>query len=530
MMLDLRWWQRGTIYQIYPRSFQDSNDDGIGDLKGIVRRIPYLADLGVHAIWVSPIFTSPMKDFGYDVADYCAIDPIFGTMADFDNLLEQAHSKAIKLLLDLVPNHTSDRHPWFAESRRSRMSAKRNWYLWRDPGPGGGPPNNWLSEFGGSAWSYDEASGQYYYHAFLPSQPDLNWRNQEVRAAIQEVMKFWLLKGVDGFRIDVLWHLIKDEAYRNNPINPDFKEGDSPHQSLLPLFTTDRPEVHDAVAELRRVADEFDDRLLIGEIYLPPDRLMAYYGKAADGVHLPFNFALLDAPWNARHLAQLIDEYEAALPPGSWPNWVLGNHDRPRIASRIGAAQARIAAMLLLTLRGTPTIYYGDEIGMENASVPPDAILDPLGKSVPHLGRDGARAPMMWDNSSHAGFSSVRPWSPMFASSVPTSVEDQLAESTSIYQLHRRLIELRSRHAALGIGTYRPVAATGDILMYLREHPSSSSFLIALNLGDQPAAALVREIPLLGEVALSTFCDRDGEPIDGDIDLRPNEGVVIKLQ
>lgn len=278
-MPDNKWWQKAVIYQVYPRSFQDSNGDGVGDLRGITDRLPYLADLGIDAIWLSPIFTSPMDDFGYDIADYRGIDPLFGTMADFDELLEQAHRLDLKLLLDLVPNHTSSRHAWFIESRSSRSNPKRDWYIWRDPGPDGGPPTNWLSEFGGKAWAHDEVTGQYYYHAFLTSQPDLNWRNPEVRRAMHDIMRFWLGKGVDGFRIDVLWHLIKDDKFRDNPPNPEYREGQPPNWQVLPLYTTDRPEVHDIVAGFRRVANEFGERLLVGEIYLPPQRLVTYYSK-----------------------------------------------------------------------------------------------------------------------------------------------------------------------------------------------------------------------------------------------------------
>src|SRR5215813_5542866 len=313
-MPDTKWWQKAVIYQVYPRSFQDSNGDGVGDLRGITQRLPYLADLGVCAIWLSPIFTSPMEDFGYDITDYRGIDPLFGTMAEFDELVARAHQLDLRVLLDLVPNHTSSLHPWFVESRASRSNPKRDWYIWRDPAPGGGVPNNWLSEFGGSAWAFDEASGQYYYHAFLPSQPDLNWRNPAVRRAMHDVMRFWLAKGVDGFRIDVLWHLIKDDQFRDNPPNPEYRDGQPAHWRVLPLYTTDRPEVHQVVAGFRSVADEFADRLLLGEIYLPPKRLVAYYGKDLEGVHLPFNFGLLETDWHARKLARLIEEYETALP------------------------------------------------------------------------------------------------------------------------------------------------------------------------------------------------------------------------
>ena len=334
---------------------------------------------------------------------------------EFDALLAAAHEHGLKVLLDLVPNHTSDQHPWFQESRSSRQSARRDWYIWRDPAPDGGPPNNWLSEFGGSAWQWDERTGQYYYHAFLAAQPDLNWRNPAVRAAIHDVMRFWLRRGVDGFRVDVIWHLLKDDQFRDNPPNPDFQPGQPPHRAVVPLYTTDLPEVHEAIAELRRVLDEFPDRVLLGEIYLPIERLVAYYGRELEGTHLPFNFTLLEAPWRARDIAKLIDDYEAALPPGGWPNWVLGNHDQPRIAGRVGPDQARIAAMLLLTLRGTPTIYYGDEIGMPQVAIPPDRVRDPFERNVPGIGcgRDGARTPMQWDATPHAGFSPVEPWLPV---------------------------------------------------------------------------------------------------------------------
>jgi alpha-glucosidase len=285
-MTSASWWQTGVIYQIYPRSFLDQNGDGIGDLRGIAARLDYLVDLGVGAIWISPIFASPMADFGYDISDYNSIDPLFGTMADFDALIKAAHDRDLKVILDFVPNHTSDQHPWFQQSRASRDNPRRDWYIWRDPEQPGVAPNNWLSEFGGSAWEFDELTGQYYYHAFLARQPDLNWGNPAVRSAMYEVMRFWLRKGIDGFRVDVIWHLVKDDQHRDNPINPQFRLGDPPNRSLLPLYTTDRPEVHDLIAAMRRVIDEFDDRVLIGEIYLPIERLIAYYGRDLSGVHL----------------------------------------------------------------------------------------------------------------------------------------------------------------------------------------------------------------------------------------------------
>jgi alpha-glucosidase len=522
------WWQTAVIYQIYPRSFQDSNGDGIGDFAGITARLPYLRELGIDAIWISPCFPSPMADFGYDIANYVDTDPLFGTLADFDAMLARAHALGIRALLDLVPNHTSDQHPWFIESRASRNNRKRAWYLWRDPAPGGGPPNNWLSEFGGSAWQLDAATGQYYYHAFLAAQPDLNWRNPEVRAAIYDVMRFWLRRGVDGFRIDVIWHLIKDEQFRDNPENPRFAPGQPPHQRLVPLYTTDLSEVHGVVRELRAVAEEFEGRLLIGEIYLPIERLVTYYGADLGGLHLPFNFTLLETRWDAGAIAKRIVEYELALPTGGWPNWVLGNHDRPRIASRVGRAQARVAAMLLLTLRGTPTLYYGDEIGMEQVAIPPERARDPLEKNVPGLGlgRDGARTPMQWDDGPFAGFSSAEPSLPVADNTRAVNVASQQRDARSLLNLYRHLIRLHRSHPALQFGSYRPIDASGDLLVFAREL-AQARLLIALNLASGRLA--LRSPRMSGTVVASTNRDREGESIGDAFALHGDEGLVIEL-
>jgi alpha-glucosidase len=525
---DPSWWRQGIFYQIYPRSFQDSNGDGIGDLAGIIRRLPYVRSLGVDAIWLSPIFPSPMADFGYDVANYTGIDPLFGTMEDFDALINAAHSSGLKFILDLVPNHTSDQHPWFIESRKSRDNPRRDWYIWREPRPDGSAPNNWLSEFGGSAWQFDAASGQYYYHAFLAQQPDLNWRNPAVRHAIYDVMRFWLRNGVDGFRVDVIWHLIKDAEFRDNPPNPDFREGRPPHEHIVPLHTADQTEVHEVIAEMRRVVDEFESRVLIGEIYLPLERLVTYYGKDLSGAHLPFNFALLAAPWNARSIEKLIADYEGALPLGAWPNWVLGNHDRPRVASRVGREQARVAAMLLLTLRGTPTLYYGDEIGMHQVAVAPEQVRDPFEKNVPGIGvgRDGCRTPMQWDATRNAGFSTSPPWLPLADDFTHENVLNLEADARSILNLYKALINLRKKLPQLVTGGYVPIAAEGDLLLYRRQS-DARAVVIALNLGAEPVSLQAEASGLGGEILLSTFMYRVGENIERTLDLRGNEGVVI---
>jgi alpha-glucosidase len=382
----MAWWQTGVVYQVYPRSFQDGNGDGIGDLPGIASRLGYLRHLGVDAIWLSPFYPSPMSDFGYDVSDFCEVDPKFGTLADFDALLSLAHCFGMRVIVDYVPNHTSDKHSWFVESRSSRTSRKRDWYVWRDGKPDGSPPTNWLSEFGGSAWTFDRQTGQYYYHAYLKEQPDLNWRNPEVRTAMLDVLRFWLDRGVDGFRVDAIHHLIESEELIDNPPNPDWQPGMSPARRLLRLYTMDQPEVHGPIRAMRRLINQYTDRVLIGEAYLPLDQLMAYYGVNLTGFHLPFNFALISVPWDPASIATLIKAYEKALPPRAWPNWVLGNHDRSRVVTRLGRKQARIAAMLLLTLRGTPTIYQGEEIGMTDVPISANAVEDPWEKRVPGLG------------------------------------------------------------------------------------------------------------------------------------------------
>ncbi|WP_247888567.1 alpha-amylase family glycosyl hydrolase [Azospirillum brasilense] len=521
------WWQSGVIYQVYPRSFQDSNGDGVGDLPGILARLDHLQALGVDALWVSPIYPSPMADFGYDVSDYTGIHRLFGTMADFDRLLAELHRRGMKLILDFVPNHSSDQHPWFQASRSSRDDPKRDWYIWRDPVPDGGPPNNWLSEFGGGAWEWDAATGQYYYHAYLKEQPDLNWRNPALRAAMLDALRVWLERGVDGFRVDAIHHLIKDAQFRDNPPNPGWREGMSPVRRLIRLHTVDQPEVHDAIAAMRRVADEYGpDRLLIGEAYLPIDQLMAYYGADLTGFQLPFNFHLLSTPWEAKALAALIRTYEAALPPGGWPNWVLGNHDRSRVASRLGMGQARVAAMLLLTLRGTPTLYQGDEIGMTDVAIPPDRVQDPWEKNIPGLGlgRDPVRTPIPWDGGPQGGFTTGEPWLPIGPDHDRVNVAAQAADPSSMLALHRALLALRRAEPALSVGCYEPVSAEDDVLVYERRH-EGDRFRVLLNLS--AAERKVDVVPDAAHIRLSTHLDRGGEPASGALRLRADEGVVI---
>jgi alpha-glucosidase len=515
------WWQVGTIYQVYPRSFQDSNGDGIGDLDGIRQRLDYLVWLGVDAIWISPVYPSPMHDFGYDVTDYCGIDPIFGSLESFDRLIDEAHTNQLKVVLDFVPNHTSIAHPWFIASRRSRADPKRDWYIWRDAAPNGGLPNNWISNFGGSAWTWDAATGQYYYHAYLAEQADLNWRNPNVRAAMHEALRFWLRRGVDGFRVDVMWHLIKDAAIRDNPPNPAWTTDDPEIDRLIQTYSTDQPEVHEVIAGMRRVLDEFENRVLIGEIYLPVDRLVTYYGENLTGAHLPFNFQLLNTAWTAPHIAELIESYEAALPDGGWPN-------RPRIAARVGPEQARVAAMLLLTMRGTPTLYYGDELGIGRVEIAPDRVRDPWAKREPSIGvgRDPARTPMQWDASAFGGFSTHEPWLPLTPDYEARNVVVMSNDKTSILFLVRSLLQYRREHESLSQGEWRLVSRDIDTLAYERRYGDNWIFVV-LNFTANPRAWSTTA-STKARVAISTHGDRRGEPVGSTLSLRANEGLLIE--
>ena len=540
------WWQDGTIYQIYPRSFQDANGDGVGDLPGILSRLDYLVELGVDAVWLSPIYPSPMADFGYDVSDYTGVDPLFGTVADLEALLAAVHARGLKLILDFVPNHSSDQHPWFVESRSSRTNAKRDWYLWRDPAPDGGPPNNWMSHFGGPAWTFDSVTGQYFCHSFLVQQPDLNWRNPEVKAAIYAAMRFWLDRGVDGFRMDVLWLLIKDDQFRSNPSNPDWQAGGSSYGSVLPVYTSDRPETHVIVAEMRDVLSEYPERLLIGEIYLPLDKLVTYYGAvpvvsdpnvtdrsagSLRGADMPFNFHLILSPWRADGIAELIRQYEALLPAGAWPNWVLGNHDQKRLASRLGEEQARVAAMVLLTLRGTPTLYYGDELGMLDGEIAPDQVQDPAERNQPGIGmgRDPERTPMLWDTSDGAGFTAGKPWLPITPGTPERfSVATQGTQPRSTLSLYRKLLALRREHSALHAGAITEVEAESGVLRYQRHSPPgepAERLLILANLTDTLQTVQVPP----SRVLLTTILDGDGAVCGGAFTLEAGEGVLLDL-
>ncbi|MFZ5915990.1 MAG: alpha-amylase family glycosyl hydrolase [Chloroflexota bacterium] len=536
------WWQTGVIYQIYPRSFQDTTGNGVGDLAGIIHRLDYLHHtLGVDALWLSPFYPSPMADFGYDVAHYTDVAPLFGDLAAFDALVQQAHQRNLKIIVDLVPNHSSDQHPWFVESRASRRNPKRDWYTWADAKPDGAPPNNWLSVFGGSAWEWDAVTGQYYLHSFLKEQPDLNWRNPEVKAAMFDVVRFWLDRGVDGFRIDVAHYVMKDPQLRDNPANP--RPGKSIHKpmgdydSQLHLYDKGHPDVHGVYREFRQLLDRHSanrPRVSIGEIHIF-DRAewAAYYGDNLDELHMPFNFQLLGVPWQARAVRESVDALEAALPPGAWPNYVLGNHDEPRLASRYGRPEARVAAMLLLTLRGAPTLYYGDEIGMTDVAIPPERQQDPWGRRVPGLGRDPCRTPMQWNASRHAGFSppeSSEPWLPLADDYRTVNVETQLDDPTSILNLYRRLLAYRKATPALQWGSYQPIEQVPPSCYAFLRQTKTRNILVALNFSEkEQRLALPAQAKIASSAVLSTHLDRDGALDLTGFALRGNEGLIVEL-
>jgi alpha-glucosidase len=549
------WWQRGIIYHIYPRSFQDSNGDGIGDLHGILNRLDYLVWLGIDAIWLSPIYPSPMIDFGYDVTSYTAIDPIFGDLATFDELVARAHAHNIRIIMDYVANHTSDQHPWFRASRSSRTNPQRDWYIWADPRPDGSPPNNWLSHWGGSAWEWDETTGQYYLHMFHTTMPDLNWRNPAVKAAMLDVLRFWLDRGVDGFRIDAVAQIMKDPQFRDNPPNPAATASQPPtipqtptspqvpgapdktspsiprplkeYDTQLHLYDRDHPDIHPILRELRRVLDTYNGqwpRLACAETRVASwQRWAAYYGTTLDELHIPFNFGLIHTPWTAQAVRHLVDTIEASLPPGAWPNYVLSTHDDPRLATRIGPQQARVAILLQLTLRGTPILYYGDEIGMHDIPIPPERVRDRWAN------RDPARTPMQWNSTPNAGFCppDVEPWLPIAPDYPQINVAAARADPHSLLTLTHTLITLRRTTPALAIGSYHPIdSAPETCFAYLRQFGSQRR-LIALNFTGN---TLTLQLPHLGRgrILLSTWLDREEDVDLAALRLRGHEGCIIQ--
>jgi alpha-glucosidase len=525
-----------VIYHAYLASFRDGDGDGYGDLAGLTEALPYLADdLGVDALWVSPFFTSPWRDGGYDVAGYTSIEPRFGSLATFDALVAAMHARGMKLIVDYVPNHTSDQHPWFLASRSSREDPKRDWYVWADPRADGTEPNNWVSEAGGSVWELDAATGQYYLHSHLAEQPDLNWRNPQVREAMLDVLRFWLDRGVDGFRIDVAHMLMKDPELRDNPPNPDGEL--NPYDNQHPDFHTqhhvhDRrhPDLHGVLRDIRGVLDEYPDRIAIGEIEVMPwDEWASYYGEELDELHLPLNFLLIETPWRADAVREALDALEAVLPEGAWPVNNLGNHDRSRLATRYGAEAARTAAMLLLTLRGTPLLYYGDELGMVDVDVPRHLQRDGFADREGGPTRDPNRTPLPWTGAVNAGFSAPETpalWLPLGEDAAEVNVAAQRADPSSMLSLYSALLALRHgapalRHGSLQTGD----AGSDDVLLFVREH-AGQRLAVALNFSDRAVRAT---LPGPGVVRLSTEHADAGAFVPAELALGPHEGIVVEL-
>jgi glycosidase len=527
------WWQTAVVYQIYLRSFKDTTGSGVGDLQGVIDTLRYLSEtLGVDAIWISPFYPSPMADFGYDVSDYRDVHPMFGDLATFDRLVTCAHDAGVKVIIDFVPNHTSDQHPWFVESRSSRRHRRRDWYVWRDPKPDGSPPNNWLSTFGGSAWELDDRTGQYYLHSFLKRQPDLNWRNPAVKAAMFAHVRFWLDRHVDGFRVDAAHFIMKDPAERDNPANVDpapvLHKALGAYDAQVHLYDKGQADVHQVYRELRALLDAYQPpRMAFGEMHIFDwYELASYYGRDLDELHMPTNFGLLKAPWTAAGIRGVVDGFEAAIPRGAWPCYALGNHDEQRVATRLGEQGSRQAAVLLLTLRGTPTLYYGDELGMREAEIPREQRRDPWGLTVPSLSRDGCRTPMQWSAGHAAGFTSASdPWLPVGSDYAVRNVESQLRDPDSHLHLYRRLLALRRRSPALSAGSYRPVDPVPPECFVFERCHGSERVIVAINFSEGAVSIDVRGFS--GRVGVSTRRGNEGSHVAGILRLVAQEAVVV---
>lgn len=529
MMKDFLWWRDGVIYQIYPRSFKDNNGDGIGDLPGITSELDYLQDLGVDAIWLSPINPSPDKDFGYDISDYENIDPKFGTLQDFDNLVAEAHQRNIRIIMDGVFNHTSSEHPWFKQSRSGRDNPYRDWYIWRPPKPNGKKPNNWQSVFGGDGWEFDPASGEYYFHMFVKEQPDLNWRNPAVPRAILEVLRFWLDRGVDGFRLDVFNGYYKHPDLLDNPTKFGIRGFDRQYH----VNDSSQPEMMPFLADLRKLLDAYPERYAVGESFLrTSEQAAAFMSETA--LHAAFDFEFLEQPFRAPKLLKAIQNWERALGEAKHPNYVLNNHDNPRTATRYHFAeddvQAKLAIMLLCTLRGTPYLYYGEEIGMRDIHLSRSEILDPPGKKFYpfYKGRDGCRSPMQWDASPYAGFSSAKPWLPVHPDYLTRNVKSQGADPNSLFNFYKKMLAFRKETPVFARGTWQhhPLPDRNSIA-YSRAY-QQQEYLVVLNFASGAAAAT---LPAEGNYSVSLSTHETAPPCSqAQISLRPYEGVILKRE
>ncbi len=519
------WWRGGVCYQVYVRSFADSNGDGIGDLEGLIGRLDYLEWLGIRGLWLSPIMPSPDRDWGYDVSYYSSVHPDLGDLDTFDRLVDEAARRRMGILVDLVPNHTSDRHPWFVDARSARDAEHRDFYVWADPHPGGEPPNNWRSVFAGSAWTFDEPTGQWYLHNFLPEQPDLNWWDERVREEFDAILRFWLDRGVAGFRIDVAHAMVKDRLLRDNPPTTEADHPVVRRLALREVYNMNRPEVHDVLRRWRRVVDSYGPgRLLVGETWVfGVERLAPFYGTGSDELDLGFNFPFAFSNLDAGELGTVVEATEAALPADAWPVWMASNHDIGRFPTRwCGGDEARIrcALVLLLSLRGTTFLYYGDEIGMPEVPIPRESLRDPIGLArwPEDEGRDRFRTPMQWTDGPGAGFTAagVEPWLPL-GDAASCNVASQERDPDSPLHLVRELIGLRSS-ASLGLGAYRTLHRDRTLWTW-----SSDDLTIAANLSSDP-----RPFPGSdGLVLISSDPARDRTRVREGSPLEPWEAVVL---
>lgn len=533
---DMEWWKINVIYQCYPRSYQDSGSDGSGDLAGIISRVGYLEKLGVKALWLNPVFKSPQRDNGYDISNYTDIDPLFGNLEQLKQLLQELHNRGMHLLLDFVPNHTSDEHPWFIESRQDKSNLKRDWYVWADGRDNGtSPPNNWISVFGGPAWTYDNLTGQYFLHQFSEFQPDLNYSNPEVRTAFEDVLKFWLELGVDGFRIDAVAHLLEDPKLRDEPINPDNNNSTcftDCYGYLIHNYTRNYHGIHDVIRGWRSVLDAYSTtrkRFIVGEVYESVDVVMSYYGENGDEFHFPFNFFLLvNSNWSGTEVNRLVSLWLSNMPRGGWPNWVFGNHDNHRIASKAPYYLARALNVLLLTLPGTPTTYYGEEILMTDVNVSGSARRDLYGD------RDKERTPMQWTNGTNAGFTIGNPWLPLADNYTSVNVELEQRSNDSMLSLYIKLVELRSNYPAFKTTSYLPVVFTSAVLAYVRfSEVDPLRFLVVINFSNVSITVDLSGssgFQASAQIYFSSCLDRTGLVHLSNVTLSGGEAIIFHSQ
>lgn len=521
------WWRTAVIYLIYTRSYADSNGDGIGDIQGVIAKLDYLSWLGVGAIWLTPVTPSPNDDFGYDVSDYFGVEPQLGTMDDVELLIAESHARGIRVIFDIVPNHTSDRHQWFVESRSSRDNQRRDWYVWADSAATGGPPNNWVDHTGRSAWEWDARTEQWYLHNFLVSQPDLNWWNEGVCQQFDEIFGFWFAKGVDGFRIDVTQGLIKDSELRDNPPADDTDHPDVAARGQKYVYNLNRPERHEILRRWRALAREYSpERLLYGESYVFDIPSLAHCYGNDDECHLGLNVPFLLSSWSAPALSAVVAQCEKVLPSSAWPCWTMSTQDESRFTTRWcgnNPQAARCALMMLLTLRGTPILYYGDELAMPDTEVPEALMTDRMANPPVRISRDFERTPMQWSSGSGGGFceAGVVPWLP-FGELDTCNVESQRADPDSALHLCRELIQLRAASPALHSGPYRALPSPDGAWVYLR----GSEFAVALNMSEHDVEAACPD----GKVVISTLRSHDGRVVDGGATmLSPYEGIVLAV-